>query len=303
MTNDSLVLAARDVLDRGPDAFAGPPADALVDEVSRQHPAGDLYCRATAKAIAALQIPVDSPDEIAASVYANYIWSHFVCKLVMTASPPVALEYARRLFDTGELQSAIDSDGPALLSSFHYTGFPLMALCLAQSPVAPLFSKGRPDLLEKSSARISDHVVYLSDRSAGVRLTRALRQGRSVFIMLDVILSATRVVSTQFLGLRMGVAAGLGKIARLSGRPCVPLFWELTDQGTRLRAGPAVHPAPARSEEALIQDFVDSQAVFVAQHPTHWLEWYSVLDEAPGIRGEIKRGNEVVWARLARALD
>jgi lauroyl/myristoyl acyltransferase len=303
MTNDSLVVAARDLLGRGLDAFSGPHADAFVDEVSRQHPAGNLYRWATAKAVAGQQVPTDSPDKVAAGVYTNYIWSHFVCKLVMTTAPRAALEYARTLFDISELQSAIDSGGPALLSSFHYTGFPLMALDLAQSPVAPLFSKGRVDLLEKSSAPIGDHVVYLSDRSAGVRLTRALRQGRSIFIMLDVMLSSTRVVRTQFLGLGMGVAAGLGKIARLSGRPCVPLFWELTDQGARLRTGPAVHPVPTKSEEELIQDFVDSQAAFVAQHTAHWLEWYSVLDGAPGIRGEIKRGNEALWARLVQALE
>jgi lauroyl/myristoyl acyltransferase len=301
MNRDSLVVAARDLIDLGVDAFAGPHTDAFVDEVSRQHPAGAIYQKATAEAIAQRDLQVASPEDVAAGVYANFIWTHFVCKVLLTASPAVAVEYVATRFDVSELQSALDAGGPAILSCFHYTGYPLMALGLAMSPMAPLISKARVDFLEKSSEEISEHVVYLSDRSAAIRLTRALKQGRSVWILLDVVLPSVRVVRTQFLGLGMDVGAGIGKIARLSERPCIPLFWELTGQRTVLHAGPAVHPTDG-ADEALIQDFVNTQAAFIARNPTHWLEWYSVLDEAPSVRAEVKRGNDELWSRLALAL-
>jgi hypothetical protein len=175
----------------------------------------------------------------------------------------------------------------------------LMALRLGVSPMAPLISKARVDFLESSSERISDRVVYLTDRSAPVRMTRALMQGRSVWVLLDVVLPSVRVIPTDFLGGTMNVGAGIETIARLSGRPCLPLFWELTDAGTTLRVGAPISQIDS-SGDAVIHEFVNTQAAFVAQYPTQWLEWYSVLDEAPGVRAEVKRANEELWARLSR---
>lgn len=302
MDKNPLVAAARNLLDLGAEAFSGPETEAFVDEVARQHPARELYTSATAQAIAQRSVANMSPEEAAAGVFKNFLWTHFVCKLLMTASPAEAADYALARFDMGELMRSLDSCGPAILSCFHYTGYPLVALALAVSRVAPLISKARVDVIEQSESEgISDHVVYLSSRSAAIRLTRALRHGRSVWVLLDVVLPSVRVVQTQFLGRGMNVGAGLGKIARLSGRPCVPLFWELHDQGTTVHAGPPVCPAD-HSEEGLIQEFVSSQAAFIHQRPTQWLEWYSVLDEAPRLRAEVKRGNDVLWARLAQAL-
>jgi len=302
MTEDKLVVAARALVELGPDGYAGPHVEAFVEDVGRQHAAGARYREATAKAIAHRDLQVSSPDDVAAAVYRNFIWTHFVCKLLMTASPALAVQYARTRFDISELEAALATEGPAILSCFHYTGYPLMALGLAVSPVAPLISKARVDFLEKSPERISDHVVYLSDRSAPVRLTRALKQGTSVWVLLDVVLPSVRVVQAQFLGGGMDVGAGIGAIARLSGRPCLPLFWEMTDRGTTLRAGAAIYQAD-RTEDRVIQDFVNTQAAFIAEHPAQWLEWYSVLDEAPGVRAEVKQANEALWARLSPALQ
>ncbi len=301
MTTDPLAVAARALIDLGPDAYFGPQADAFVEQVGRLHAASALYQKATAKAIAQRDLQVGSPDEVAAGVYRNFIWTHFVSKLLMTASPASAVAYTQSRFDLRELETVLASDGPAILSCFHYTGYPLMALGLAVSAVKPLISKARVDFLESSPERLSDHVVYLSDRSAPVRLTRALKQGTSVWILLDVVLPSVRVVRTQFLGSGMNVGAGIGTIARLSERPCLPLFWELTDHGTTLRAGTPIYLAD-RSEDTVIQDFVTTQAEFIRKHPTQWLEWYSVLDEAPGVRAEVKQANEALWARLSPAL-
>lgn len=302
MSRDELVLAARNLIDRGLDAFGGPHVEAFIEDVGRQHAAGELYRKATAEAIAHRDLQVSAPDEVAAGVYRNFIWTHFVSKLLMTAAPMVAIEYTRTRFDIRALTAALETDGPAILSCFHYTGFPLMALGLAMSPIRPLISKARVDFLEQSRERISDHVVYLTDRSAPVRLTRALKQGTSVWVLLDVVLPSVRVLRTEFLGGGMNVSAGIGTIARLSGRPCLPLFWELTDQGTSLRVGSPIYQGD-RSEDAMIQDFVATQAAFIARHPTQWLEWYSVLDEAPSVRAKVKQGNEELWARLSLALQ
>lgn len=302
MSRDQLVLAARALIDRGLDAYAGPQVEAFIEDVGRQHAAGELYRSATAEAIAHRDLQVSAPEEVAAGVYRNFIWTHFVCKLLMTAAPAVAVEYTRTRFDIRALTAALAADGPAILSCFHYTGYPLMALGLAVSPVRPLISKARVDFLEQSRERISDHVVYLTDRSAPVRLTRALKQGTSVWVLLDVVLPSVRVLRAEFLGGGMGVSAGIGTIARLSGRPCLPLFWEWTDHGTTVLAGTPIYQGD-RAEDAMIQDFVTTQAAFIARHPTQWLEWYSVLDEAPSVRAKVKQANEELWACLSQALQ
>ena len=299
MTTDPLVAAARALIERGADGYVGPQVDEFVDEVSRLHGAGALYKRATAKAIAGRDVAVGTPAAIAEGVYRNFIWTHFVCKLLMTASPVTALHYAHDNFDISDLQSRVETTGSAILSCFHYTAYPLMAMHLAISSVAPLISKARVDFLEKSPERLSDHVIYLSDRSAPLRMTRALQQGKCVWVLLDVVLPMVRVLEKRFLGGTMKVSAGIDTIARLSARPCVPLFWELSEAGATVRTG---NPIFQTEEDNVIQDFVDTQAEFIARHPTQWLEWYSVLDEAASVRAEVKQANEALWARLTPAL-
>jgi lauroyl/myristoyl acyltransferase len=301
LRTDQLILAARELIELGPDAWAGPHTDAFIEQVGRQHGAGALYQKATAKAIAQRDLEVSSSEQAAAGVYRNFIWTHFVCKLLMTASPAMSVQYALTRFDIRELETELGAVGSSILSCFHYTGYPLMALRLAVSPMAPLISKARVDFLEKSPERISDHVVYLSDRSAPVRITRALKQGTSVWVLLDVVLPEVREIRTEFLGRDMNVGAGIETIARLSGRPCLPLFWEVTNARTTLRTGAPISQADP-SDDTLIQEFVKTQAAFIAAHPTQWLEWYSVLDEAPSVRAQVKQANEELWARLSQAL-
>ncbi|KUO20700.1 hypothetical protein AQJ91_12290 [Streptomyces dysideae] len=301
MSTDPLVLAARRLIDLGPDGFSGPDADDFVAEVGRRHPARETHLKATAEAISQ-RLPGVSPDEVAAGVYENFIWTHFVCKLLMTVTPAAAVDFTLKRLDISELSRTLDASGTAILSGFHYTGYPLVALGLAVSPVAPLISKARVDVLDKGSERLGDQVVYLSDRSAALQFIRGLKQGRPAWLMVDVVLPSVRVVKTRFLGRGMDVVAGMGKIAKLSGRPCIPLFWELTGHGAKLITGSPILAAE-RSEEEFTQDFVTSQAAFIAQRPTQWLEWYSVLDDAPRLRAEVKRGNDELWARLAQALQ
>ena len=302
MNNNTMVTAAQDLLSLGADAFRGPATDCFVAEVARQHPAGALYTRATAEAIARYEIPGVDAEAAAREVFSNFLWTHFVCKLLMTAAPEMTATFVASHFDMDSIMASLDAVGPSILSCFHYTAYPLVALGLAMSDAAPLISKARVDVIEQSGvASLSDHVVYLSNRSAAIRLTRALRQGRSVWVLLDAVLPTVRVVQTEFLGHKMDVGAGLGKIARLSCRPCLPVFWQVERSGTRIQTAPPVLPLEG-SEEEIIQAFVSSQAAFISRQPTHWLEWYSVLDEAPRLRAEVKQGNETLWERLGQAL-
>ncbi len=232
---DALARAGKALIARGVDGYAGPDTDAFIDEVGRHHAAGALYREATAEAIALCRLPGAS-DALIAGIYRNFVWTHFVVKLLMTASPLHAIQYFHSHFDIGELQAAL-APGSAIISCFHCTGYPLVALGLAASPVAPLISKARVDFLEKSPARIGERVVYLSDRSAPVQLTRALKQGIPAWIMLDVVLPGMRVVPTSFLGGTLDVSAGMDAIARLSGRPACRC------SGTRRRDGPGCAPA------------------------------------------------------------
>lgn len=303
MTNDEMVAAVRELLNAGVHAFSGPVTDRFVAELSREHPAGELYTRATAKAIARYELPCIDPEATAEEVFANFIWTHFVCKSLMTAAPEATAAFVADHMDTSAVTTSLNASGPGILSCFHYAGYPLVALGLAMSPAAPLISKARVDVLDQShGAGLAEHVVYMSSRSAAIRLTRALQQGRSAWVLLDVVLPSVRVMRTEFLGHGMNVGAGLGKIARLSGRPCIPVLWRSRDGRIRVQAAPPVESTEG-SEEAIVQAFVSTQAAFIKQQPAQWLEWYSVLDDAPRLRAEVKRANDVLWSRLAGAFS
>jgi lauroyl/myristoyl acyltransferase len=301
--DNRLAAAASELLRARSAMLCGQATDEFVDLVGRAHPARELYASATATALAGLDLPGITPEVAAAAVFRNFVWTHFVCKLLMTADPAEAIGAAAGRIDLSDLDRAIGSSGAAILSGFHYTGYPLVAMALAMSPLAPVISKARLDVIEDGdSGRLSDNVVYLSDRTSAIRLTRALRAGRSIWVLLDVVLPEVRVVRASFLGGGMSVAAGLGKIARLSGRPCVPLTWQWHAGRAVVSAAAPILPVD-RSEGGLIDLFVDTQAEFIRRDPTQWLEWYSVLDDAPRIRAEVKRGNDEVWARLQPALE
>lgn len=293
------VDAARELIDLGADAFFGTAADRFVELVGRIHPARDLHVGSTAEAIRRCGLP--DAETAAAAVFANFLWTHFVCKLLMTAAPAATASFIADHLDTDAAISSLEETGASILSCFHYVAYPLVALGLAMSPAAPLLSKARVDVLDQSGAAGSaDHVVYASSPSAAIQLTRALRRGRSVWVLLDVVLPGVRVVAAEFLGQRLEVGAGLGKIARLSRRPCLPISWAVRPQGTPLRAASPVR-SEGRSEQEIIQDFVSTQAAFIGEQPTEWLEWYSLLEEAPRLRAQVKQGNDEVWRHLGGA--
>jgi hypothetical protein len=276
--------------------------DVFVEAVAAEHPMRSLYTEATAQAMARCGRVTTSPHEAAARVYRNFIWTHFVCKLLIAASPADAFTLASTHLDLTHALNALGPGEAAVLSGFHYAGYPLVALGFAASPLAPLISKARVDVIEKGDSKeLGAHVVYLSDRSAPLRLTRALKEGRSVWVMLDVVLPSVRGVQVDFLGRPMRVGAGLGTMVRLSGRPCMPIFWQVHSGRAEVAAGPAVR-ADGRSDQQIIQEFVDTQAAIVSSHPEQWLEWYSVLPESQRLRAQVKRGNDQMWARLSQFL-
>ncbi|KPI04860.1 lipid A biosynthesis acyltransferase [Actinobacteria bacterium OK074] len=301
MRGTSLAAAARRLIALGPDAFAGPRTDAFVAEVGGRHPGRALFKRVSAEAIARTGLPGVCPSKTAEQVYENFIWTQFVCKTLMAAAPDVSVEFARTRFGIAAAERALADGVPAILSAFHYTGYPLVALGLAKSSIAPLLSKAREDILDRSIDDPRD-AVRMSSRSAAVRLTQELRGGRSVWVMVDVVLPSVRVMATRFLGHSLLVGAGMGKIAQLAGRPCVPLCWGPADQGLSVCVESAIDPA-GRSEEAFLQDFVNTQAPFVARQPEHWLEWYALLPDAPKLRAAMKKGNDELWEQLTPALD
>jgi len=126
-STDQLILAARALIELGPEAYAGPRTEEFIDQVGRQHAAAALYQKATAKAIGERDLLVSSPEKVAAGVYRNFIWTHFVCKLLMTASPMVSVEYALSRYDIGDLEATLSNLGSGILSCFHYTDYPMMA--------------------------------------------------------------------------------------------------------------------------------------------------------------------------------
>lgn len=296
------VSRCRELVGLGPEAFDGEAGERFLESVGRLHPAGQVYRQATARAIAGSQLPGADAEVLAEEIFRRFLWTQFVCKLLMRADPEATASFVASHFDAGAVLAAVEAAGPSILSCFHYSAYPLVALGLAMSPAAPLLSKARVDFLEQAGADgPGDGVVYASSRSAAIRLTRTLRRGRSIWVLLDVVLPGVRTVPAEFLGRQLLVGAGLGKIARLSGRPCLPICWAQRPAGTPLLAATPVEPAE-RSEQEVIQAFVDVQSAFVARHPAEWLEWYSLLAEAPQLRAEVKHGNERLWQLLGEAL-
>jgi lauroyl/myristoyl acyltransferase len=300
-SDGAMLAAARELIDLGAEGLFGPAAEELVAEVSRRHAARAIYERSTAEAIARHELPGVDPEALAREVFSNFAWTHFVSKLFLVAAPDAVVAYVANQFDTDDVEAVLELAGPSILSGFHYAAYPLVALGLAMSPAAPVISKARVDVLDRPGAGASDQIVHLSDRSAAIRLTRALRQGRSVWALVDVVLPATRTARTEFLGRGMTVSAGFGKVARLSGRACLPISWRLQNGGIRVEVGAPVHSAE-RSEGEIIDAAVAAQAAFVRAHPSQWLEWYSLLDDAPAVRAEVRQGNEAIWDLLGPVL-
>lgn len=299
--DDAMLAAARELIGLGAKGLFGPAADELVAEVSRRHAARVVYLRSTAEAIARHELPGADPEALAREVFSNFVWTHFVSKLLLVAAPEAAVAFVANHLDTGDTEAAVELAGPSILSGFHYTAYPLVALGLAVSGAAPLISKARVDVLDRPAAGASDQIVHLSDRSAAIRLTRALQQGRSVWALLDVVLPATRTARTEFLGRGMTVSAGFGKVARLSGRACLPISWRLQNDAIEVEVGAPVLCAE-HSEREIIDAAVAAQAAFVRAHPGQWLEWYSLLDDAPAVRTEVRQGNQAIWDLLGSVL-
>jgi hypothetical protein len=288
--------AAGEVLTLGGEGFDSPATETFIRDLYYRYPARNVYVDATITAMARTGVPY--PREQARLVFRNFLWTHFVCKLLMTGCPQDALEFALENVQTDEVTSSLDRDGPGILSCFHYNGYPLVALSLAVSPARPLISKARIDEMEGGRPDgMKDHVAYVSDRSFAVRVTRSLRSGRSVWLLLDVVLPSVRVVDAEFGGTRMRVGAGLGTIAMLSGRSCIPVSWRFRATGTKCQLGGRISPA-GLAEDAFVQMAVSAQARIVTEQPAEWLEWYSILGEAPTIRQQVKAANEKVWAEL-----
>jgi lauroyl/myristoyl acyltransferase len=296
-SSDQLLTSARELVNLGGEALFGTDASEFVANVNRLHPARDVYLRSTARAIERCDFADIDPQAAADEVFENFLWTQFGCKLLIAAAPKDTAIYVASHFDTQPVVETLDAIGPSVLACFHYTGFPLAAFAMALSSVSPLICKARNDVLDHSGVGGSNQIVHVSSRSAPVRLMRTLRQGRSVWILFDVVLPSVRAFKGRFLGQMLAIGAGMGKIARLSGRPCIPVCWAMEGDGARLESRSPVL-SEGQMEGGILQGLLDRQAEFIRRHPTAWLEWYSILEDAPRLRAAVKKGNEEIWRRL-----
>lgn len=294
------VLAAAEAwLAAGGDPLRGEATERLVDAAVRCHPARTAHERATAAAMRACAVEGVDPAEAAATVFRRFCWTHFVCKLLMAVRPSVAVDLAAERVVLDGLLDGAGRSGPAVLTGFHFAGYPLVALAVVLSPLAPVVSKARVDVLDdQAGSRTSDDVVYVSDRSAPIRLTRALARGRSVWVLADVVVPPVRTAPTRFLGQDLRVGAGLAHIARRSARPCLPMAWSFGSRA-EVKVGASVTADGGTTEPELLQRVVDEQAAFVHQHPTEWLEWHALLEASAALRAQVRDGHRQVWAALA----
>lgn len=292
----SFQFAARPVFDARGMKLDGPAVSAFLNYLVGAFGAGGAFRDATAQALRESGQQMDDPVKLAGHVYRNFLWTHFVCKPLMTAFPENVLSIARTLFDPAHLIGRLEREGASIISAFHLSGYPLVAMVVATSSLAPLVTKARHDFMDRGDQDISDYVVHLSERSAPIRMVRTLRSGQHVWAMVDVVLPSVRGGRVPFFNTSLPISAGLGHVAHLSKRPCVPLFWTTDTCPTNLIPGDLIFSDASESD--LLENLVSQHAGFIAKHPTQWLEWYSLIDRDGSLRSAIKSHSREIWGEL-----
>lgn len=260
----------------------------------------EMFIGATREALRKGNLDGWSPDQLADKVFDNYLWTHFACKLYTTYAPMKALAFAYRNIPIDRLASVVSQSQSAILSAFHFVGYPLIAMGLALRFPGLLISKARKDFMDRGKADVGSRVVYLSNRSAGVAMTRALRRGNPVWIMIDVLLPGSSFIEHPFLGSEMKAANGVDGICRVSQSSCIPIFWSNCDEGFDLHVDDPLH---YRQGDPVEERLIDLQSRFISSNPDAWLEWYSLADDSGNLRQTLKSVNEKLWAEIGNAME
>lgn len=294
--HSSFQIVARPVFDGRDAKLDGPAVSAFLDYLAAAFASGRAFRDATAQAISESGHQVENPAKVAGHVYRNFLWTHFVCKPLMTAFPEKVLSLARSRFDPTHLIGRLEREGASIISAFHLSGYPLVAMAVATSSLAPLVTKARRDFMDRGDQDLSDYVVHLSERSAPIRMVRTLRAGLHVWAMVDVVLPSVRERRVPFLNASLPISAGLGHVADLSKRPCVPLFWNTDTFPANLIPGDPIFSEGREGD--VLENLVSQHAGFISKHPTQWLEWYSLIDEGSVLRSAIKSNSREIWEEL-----
>jgi len=178
------------------------------------------------------------------------------------------------------LTSALDRGRGALVVSGHYGHWELIAL-LQGYRGRPMDMVTRPldnPLLEEQFARSrqgsGNRVVH--KRAAVKGILRALRQGRSVAIVIDQNFRDPNRVFVDFFGKPAATTPALGLVAVRTGAPVIPVFsWPEENGRYRIEYQPEVRIEPTgdRAEDALrltraCTKLIEEQ---VRRRPEYWL--------------------------------
>ncbi len=280
------------VLDGGAEALRASRTDReLLAALASPHPTLPDFREATGRALRL--VGIDDPETVADEVVANFVWTQFVVKPFMVHRPAAAIDYASSWIDIDRIAGDIEGNGPAVITAFHHAGFPLVAAALLLSPVDLVTSKARRDDLDPGSK--SDDIIYITDRSAGISLVRALRSGRSAWVTIDVAIPGATLDRRSFLGQLLAVAPGLDSLIEATGIRCLPVHWSAADE-TFTVSGEIV----AETAGGVMQAILSQHEPVIRTAAGAWLEWYALLGESVDLRPRVKAGNELLWGLIKK---
>jgi KDO2-lipid IV(A) lauroyltransferase len=134
----------------------------------------------------------------------------------------------------------------------------------------------RVDALVNQYRSLSGHMPLTKDQAARGAL-QALRNGKSVGILIDQNIASEEAIFVDFFGVPAATTTGLARLARHTGAPVVPVYtyWDKSIGKYRVCADPAVILERTVNEEADIRNYTArfNQIIenYVRRFPDQWL--------------------------------
>jgi len=295
---------ARDLLAKSssfpPGPFQGQVASFIASCLENVHPDRELFTGLTARAMTRGGFDEARAAALAGDVFRSYLRTQYVDKLLVSTRTRDALSLVQASFDASALAGKVSEQGGAILCSFHFRGYPLLPLAFLLRSLPVVFLRARPDVME-ANRKIDDFVIYGTDRTAPVRMVRALRSGKHVFVMADQVDAKAETAEVRLFGRHVKANVGLAWLAEKANAPIVPVV--LGERGGQFSLE-ALDPIIRRGSRAdTMQDVFAALEAAVLRDPSSWLTWYGSLDDADAraLRERLKTSNDALWTRMVKS--
>ncbi len=253
------------------------------------------------RALAHLALAFPDRDEAWRSGVVRAAASHFgrvLGEVLWLWSAPAGEILARTEFDGLEnLTAPLGPDGGSVLVTGHCGNWEWMNLALGAAGIPmtvaarEVYDPRLDDIVQRLRGRFGGDTV-LRGQGAGQRLSRALRDGRVLGLLIDQDIEAPGAF-VEFFGRPAWTPSGAGVLAIRSRRPVVPGYARRLPNGSfRLTFEPAIEPARAEGLEAdaarLTARLTARIEAWIRQEPAQWVWMHRRWRRQP-------RPDEPVW--------